>query len=252
MMTIMENMKKEGKYKLDHIGWIAGYFFASIIITMLSCPFAGPSTGEAVLIIHGFVFLSHAFAAILSLHVPKVTRKSIILIGLICLAPALFFTGYAIKEGVYHHLYGARDRFHDYLGDPVPSGVGNLKFLSFEEAVKSHLAFRFDIDPGSLKEIITAKGFNKTKAADLKCPSDLFKDPEYLPLAGEYVFYQGVDEYGNVLSLKVNKAHTHAIFRCEDAEFYISKEWNSQTHQDALAELERRKIAKQKDQSDQK
>ena len=91
-------MKPEVKARLQHIGLIAGCFVASIFITGASCPFAGPSTPDALFFMLGLVLASHVVATVISLFIPKVSWISVVVLGLICFAPAIIFAGYAIKE----------------------------------------------------------------------------------------------------------------------------------------------------------
>ena len=203
-------MKTEVTHRLKHIRVIAVCFVASFVITGMSCPFAGPSTGDALFFMLGIVLAGHVVVTLGSLLVPKFSWVSAAVIALLCLTPSLFFAGYAIKEEIHFRRYAVLDRFREKLADPIPESVKGLRFTTLEEKINPDLGFCFDIAAADLREIIASKGLQPTRPEDLRCPRDFFKYPYYLPVHGKYVLYQGSDEYGSVLTLKVNKPQTQA------------------------------------------
>jgi hypothetical protein len=211
--------------RFGHLGVVAGCFFISFFITGASCPFAGPSTPDALFFMLGIVLVVHLIVAVVSLVISRFTLISALLVSLICLAPSLFFAVIAIREDIYDRHYLVYDRVRDQLVDPVPESVKNASFVTLDEMIFTHLCFRFDIAPEDLRRIIKAKGLKLTKPEDLKCPADFFLYPYYIPVEGPYVLYQATIEYDQVITLKVNQAHTHAIFRRQGSRFYEERPW---------------------------
>ncbi len=213
------------KTRLKHVGIVALCFPVSIVIGGVSCPFAGPSTPDALFFILGCVVASHVFALVVSVAFPKLNWCTVAAIVAICVAPALFFAAHAITDNIHLRYFAVWDRFRDTLADPIPSSVKGLRFTTLEETINPDLGFRFDIDPDDLRAIIQAKKLKNKDPDELKCPRDFFKHPYYLPLPGKYVLYQGPDQYGDILTLKVNEEHTHAIFRKESEGYYRYRYW---------------------------
>jgi len=175
----------------------------------------------------GGVLASHLFAGCVSLSLRKFRWVSALLIGLICLLPAAWFAGLAIEDHIYVRYYAVYDRFRDSLASPIPKSVTNLRFNTLEEEINADASFRFDIAPTDLEAIIRQKGLKLVPPDALRCPEDYFKYPYYLPVRGPFVLYQGVDQDGSVLTLKVNEAQDQAIFRKEDESYYKYREWET-------------------------
>jgi hypothetical protein len=216
----------------------------SIVVAFECCPFTGPSTGDAFLLMLGFVLASHLFASVISLFLGKFRWISALLIGLICLLPAGFFAGFAIEDHIYVRHYAVYDRFRDNLANPVPKSVTNLRFNTLKEAINPDASFRFNIAPADLEEIIRQRGLKLVQPDALKCPADYFKFPYYLPLRGPFNLYQGTDSADNVLTLKVNEARDQVVFRLESAAYYKYHYWESNPDlvkmgQDELARLKK-------------
>jgi hypothetical protein len=56
-------------------------------------------------------------------------------------------------------------------------------------------------------------------------PKDYFQYPYYLPLDGKYQLFQGRGKWDNVLTIKTNDSHSHAMFRRESPNFYKYRWW---------------------------
>ena len=78
-------------------------------------------------------------------------------------------------------------------------------------------------------------------------PKDFFQYDYYMPVAGGYHVFQGKDKYDEVLTIKVNESHDHAIFRKESASFYRDRMWEHgnptgmRMDNDALLSLKRKR-----------
>ena len=240
-----KRVKAPAKIRLQHIVLVGVLFAVSVGVTFASCPFAGPATGELFLFMLGWVLVSHLLAGIVSLFLRKFTLISALFLGLICLLPASFFAGHAIKDNIYLRHYAVWDRFRDELANPIPKSVSHLRFNTIEEDINPDLSFRFSIEPKDLQEIIRVKRLKLVRPDDLRCPQDYFKYPYYLPVRGSFVLYQGVDKAGSVLTLKVNEAHEQAIFRKESEAYYKHRYWEAnptlvKMGQEDLARLSKR------------
>ena len=200
--------------------WLYAYtllitFITSIIVVSVSCPFAGPNTGEVVCSMLALILLSHASALILSFFFSKFTVKLVLCVCVLATFPAIIFTGYSVKSAIYHHAYAVYDTFRSDLITPIPASVKNIAYVPLEEAVNPDIIFRFDISSNDLQNIIATKNFAKVSPDELICPNDLFANPSYLHMSNDYVLYQAVEPTGPapVVTLKVNEDHTHVIFR---------------------------------------
>jgi len=217
-----ENMNAErGKAIGGHCAVVAVSFVLSVaIVTRLPI-----LDGEAIDALFLGLLVVHLFAIVVGVCIPKLTRRSCFIVFSI----AFFFAGCTaverVKELLYLRYNAPYDRFRDNLVDPVPASVQNLRFVPLHESIRPDLAFRFDIDPGDLTRILKQLKMERVEAKSMRNPKDFFQYPYYIPISGEYEFYQGTDEYENVLTIKPNADHSHAIFRKESSNFYRDKGW---------------------------
>jgi len=221
-------------------------FLISGVSVSATCPFAGPNTPDAVVAMLGLVLLSHSCAFILSCFFSRFTVRLALYVALLAALPAVVFTGFAVKNGLYGHFYAASDTFRANLGAPIPSSVRHIAYISLEESMSTQLTFRFDIASNDLHRIIATQGFFKVSPDELKCPDDFFAYPAYLPMSGDYVLYQNVEPTGPspVVTLKVNANHTHAIFRRESRSFYRAERWQRPDHQRAISGLKKKETGR--------
>jgi hypothetical protein len=181
--------------------------------------FEGP-----VLPVMGGVVLSHVLAGIVGLLLPKLTKVSWALVLSIALViPGCYVISNIHSRASFRAL--VYDRFRDNLQSPIPASVSNLRFVPLEEQVRPDLMFRFDIDPADLDAILERLKLARIDPKSMLNPKDFFQHPYYMPLEGEYRLFQGKDKFGEVLTIKTNESHSHAIYRRESSNFYKFRWW---------------------------
>jgi hypothetical protein len=237
-------MPTRGKAASTHLAVVGLSFLLSFVVVPSFVPFdpegaAGVAAALAVLV-------GHAVALAVGLLIPKRSIASCALVFCI----AFFFTAYfgvgAYNRWRYHKYHAPYDRFRDYLASPVPQSVSNLRFVPFEDSITPDLMFQFDIDPADMDAILKNLKLEQVDPHKMLNPKDFFQYPYYLPIEGGYHFFQGKDKSGNVLTIKTNELHSHAIFRQEWSRMYDEREWDSpnpnirQMNEEHLERLQRR------------
>jgi hypothetical protein len=227
-----------------HLGIVALSFVVSILMLPQIIPFDPEGAGAMAAVVG--VLLGHGVAAVVSLLWPKISITSCGVVFCI----AFFFTGCFLVEAIqrwrYLHYQAPYDRFRDYVASPIPAGVKNLEFMSLEEQISPDLMLRFDVAPEDLDNIISNLKMKRVELKSLPNPKDFFRYPYYLPLDGDdFEIYQGKDHNDEVLTLKMNKSHTRAIFRKESSGIYRDRRWENQPEiqvrmdEEALGRLKR-------------
>ncbi len=154
---------------------------------------------------------------------------------LVAWIPVLLLSIWQLHDAWYLRDRAVYDRFRDYIVDPIPASVTDLRFIGLDEAHSLHLMLRFTISPEDLADIIRSKGFTQISASQFRQPDDLFTHPEYLPLAEPATYYiindikAGYPDKGVGVgyTLKVSADRKHVIFRREDAAYYLYRYWES-------------------------
>ena len=84
------------------------------------------------------------------------------------------------------------------------------------------MMFQFDIDPKELDGILKTLNLQIVKPTAMLNLRDFFQYPYYVPVEGKYHIFQGKDrKFGDdILTVKANEAHSHAIFRREASNLY--------------------------------
>ena len=234
-----------------HLGIVGLSFVFSILLLPQIVPF-DPEGAGAMAAVFG-VLLGHGVAAVVSLLWPKISIKSCGIVFCI----AFFFTGCfsveAIQRWRYLHYQAAYDRFRDHVASPIPKSVSNLRFVGLEDGISTDLMFRFDIAPEDLDAILTNLRMARVDPKTLPNPKDFFQHPYYLPIDDEdFELYQGKDRHEEMLTIKTNKSHTHAIFRKESSGIYRDRRWENlpeiqiKMDNEALLKLKRRHDATKK------
>ena len=212
--------------RLWHLPDLFCSFVGSILLIWLWAPFAGMGTGLLIVTLLSALAISHVLACLAGLFLLKASWRRHALVLAIGLGPALLFSLMQARQAYYLKYQAVYDRFRDDLANPIPKSVRNLRFNPLSETINPDLNFRFDISPKDLRDIITSKHLEPVEPDKLLCPQDYFKYPYYLPVPGEFVLYQGRDSNGDVLTLKVTKAHDHAVFRRESDAYYANHYWD--------------------------
>jgi hypothetical protein len=183
--------------------------------------------GAAIIAAVFGVLLGHAVALVVGLLIPKTSLTSCAVVFCI----AFFFTGCfgveAIQKWTYLRYQAPYDRFRDHLASPVPDSVSNLRFVPMEEQISPELMFRFDIAPKDLDSILKRLKMKRVDPNKMLNPKDFFQYPYYLPLDGTCHVFQGKDQNEDVLTIKTNESHIHAIFRHESEGTYRDREWEN-------------------------
>ena len=125
----------------------------------------------------------------------------------------IWTTCFAVQE--WHESQLPYDRFQDNLASPIPASVSDLRFVPLARTVDPNLTMRFKISKPDLDQIIRNKGYIEVEAGHFRNASDRFNDPRYLKTGNDDEFYQIQDKWGDEDTLRVNKAHTEAVYRNE-------------------------------------
>ncbi len=230
--------------KFWHIPWLVLSFIVSIIIIRAWEPFAGMGTVSLVVVLLGSLLVSHFISGMIGRVLLKQTWKRVFIVLLVAMLPTFVYSIFETYDVWYDRYQKVYDRFRDYLADPIPMSVSNLKFIPFEKKHETHLMFQFTISPDDLEKIIRIKGFQKIGTKSFRRPDDLFTHPEYLPLpepAEFYIIINDVNTYpdegiGTGYTLKVS-ADRHVIFRREDATYYKYQSWKNDLSRESEREF---------------
>lgn len=194
-----------------HLGVIGFSFILSFVIFTHADLFS--PGGEAIDAAAFGILLTHIFALVVSLFIPRLSFVSCVIVFSISFSLPAVMGIENYQRWHYRRYQAVYDRFRDNLVSPIPASVTNLRFVKLEEQIRPDLAFRFDIDVDDLDELFKRLQLVKVAPKDMLDPKDPFQRPYYMPLEGEWEVFQGKDRYDEVLTIKTNKAHTHAIFR---------------------------------------
>ena len=234
-----------GQAVFAHLAVVALSFFVSLMLMRR----VGLMPGEALDCLAAGFLLVHGLAAFVAILLRRVTVLSCFAVFAAAFLPCGGCLGIEqTRDAIQHRYYYPYDRFRDNLG-PVPGSVTNLRFVTMEEGIRPDLMFQFDIAPADLDAILEQKQLKRVDPAAMLNPKDFFQYPYYMPIGGDFHLFQGTGEYGNVLTIKTNETHSHAIFRKESSNFYGDRSWETrpaiqiQMDNDALERL-RRKYAK--------
>jgi hypothetical protein len=192
------------------------------------------------------ILFTHAVALAICLFVPRITKLSSVVIFLI----AFSFSGCLLVDRIrdWHYLrfQAPYDRFRDWIVPTIPKSVVNLRFVGMDEGVRLDPMLQFDIDPADLELLLQDLKLKRVSLDELLDPKDLFKRSYYMTMAGNCEMYQGRGKYENVLTIKTNKAHSHAIFRSQSPRYYEEHQWEGgnpdlrQLEDEALSKLKAR------------
>jgi hypothetical protein len=204
-----------------HVGLVALSFVLSIGI--LSG--VGLMRGEALDCLAIGTLVIHGAATVVALFLRRATLASCAMIFGIAFLPAGCEVIARVRQSYRMRYVLPGDRFRDHLASPVPASVSGLRFVPLEEQIRPDLMFRFDIAPDDLDALIAKLALKRVEPDSLWNPRDFFRHPHYFPLEGPYHLFQGTDRYGEVLTIKTNAEHSHAIFRKESSGFYRDRSW---------------------------
>ena len=206
-----------------HLAVIGLSLFLSLIVLRWIDPFPGQAIDAMVF----SVLFTHIVATIVALLIPNMSKVTCVIVFAIAFSCTGCFGLDALQKARYLRYYAAYDRFQDHLASPVPKSVSNLSFVSVEEGISADLMFQFDIDPADMDAILKSLQLEKVDPAKMLNPKDFFQYPYYMPIVGGYHVFQGKDKFGEVLTIKTNESHSHAIFRKESSNIYRDRRWES-------------------------
>lgn len=154
----------------------------------------------------------------ISLSVGNLRRRTLIGLSVICLLPALGLTLFFATNRWLLWNVAPYDRFKELLASPIPASVSHLNVVPTDERIgENAVILRFEIAREALDKIIRSRNYSSVRPANMADRGDLFNDPEYLRLGEADEFYQAISPAGDVSTLRVNKAHTQAVFRYQTA-----------------------------------
>jgi hypothetical protein len=202
----------------------------SFVLSFIVLRWVDPFPGQAIDVIVSAVLLTHAVAVIISSLIPKVSKVSCVIVFGIAFSSAGCLGVGAIQKARYLRYYAAYDGFQDNLASPVPKSVSNLRFVWLEEGISSDLMLQFDIDPADMDTILKTLKLERVEPDRMLNPKDVFQHPNYMPIDGKYHLFQGKDKFDEVLTIKTNEPHSHAIFRKESSSIYPRPAANQRPH----------------------
>ena len=195
------------------VGIHLGLVGLSFVLSLAALSGVGLMPGEAIECAAIGMLLIHGASAVVALLPRRATLASGVIIFCVPFLPAGCEMTARVRESYRMRYVLPGDRFRDHLASPVPASVANLRFVPLSESRRPDLMFRFDIAPADLDDILARRGFKRVSPAELLRHDDLFRDPAYLPLGEGDQLFQAQDQWGTVMVIKTNGAHTHAIFR---------------------------------------
>ncbi len=199
----------------------------SLFLSLLVIQRVGLMPGEAIDgMVCGFLIF-HGLAALVGTVIRKVSLLSCILVFSIAFFPGGAVSVQLIHEAIYLKFHAPYDRFRDHLASPVPDSVSNLHFVPLDEQIHPDLMLEFDIAPKDMDAILESLNLKQVDPAKMLNPKDFFQHLFYMPVEGVYHVFQGTDEFGEVLTIKTNELHSHAVFRMESSDFYHDRGWEN-------------------------
>ena len=200
----------------------------SFVISFMLLRRVGLMPGEVLECMAFGFLLFYAVAAVVALLIPRASILSCCIVFALAFLPTGGCLGLQeIRKEINHRYYLPYDRFADHLASPVPKSVSNLRFVSMEEGVGTDLMFQFDIDPADLDFIMKNLNMKQVDPNNMLNPKDFFQYPYYMPIEGGYHLFQGKDKYEEVLTIKTNESHSHAVFRIESSSTYRDRRWET-------------------------
>ena len=199
----------------------------SFVLSFMVLLWIDPFPGQVIDAMVFGVLLTHVVAVIVGLLIPKVSKVSCVIVFGIAFSSTGCFGVEAIQKRLYLRYYAAYDRFQDNLASPVPKSVSNLRFIWSGESIHPDLMFQFDIDPADMDAILKTLKLERVVPNRMLNPKDFFQYPYYIPIEGKYHLFQGKDKFDEVLTIKTNESHSHAIFRKESSSIYRDRRWES-------------------------
>lgn len=108
----------------------------------------------------------------------------------------------------------AQDRFRDFLLDPIPESVQELRIVHADDYTPQlGLMLRFKIHPDDFQKIATAKNLQRRQPGELHREDDLFNESDFLRMGGGDELYESFRVDRGSYSFKVNADHTEVIFQ---------------------------------------
>jgi hypothetical protein len=212
-----------GKAAAIHLSLVALSFYLSFIVIQ----HVGLMPGEVLDCMACGFLLFHAVAAVVGVLFRRASIVSCVIVFLIAFFPGGLTGIQEFQKARYLRLHAPYDRFRDNLASPVPKSVANLHFLPLDEVIRPDLMFEFDIATEDMDAILTNLRFEHVDPAHMLNPKDYFQYAFYTPIAGPFQIFQGKDKFDEVLTIKTNESHSHAIFRKESFNFYRNRRWES-------------------------
>ncbi len=227
-------MNEERAKSISTWGKAAGAHLAvvglSFVLSFMLLRRVGLMPGEVLdCMAFGFL-LFYAVAAVAALLIRRVSILSCSIVFALAFLPTGGCLGVQeTRKEINYRYYLPFDRFRDNLATPVPKSVSNLRFVSMEEGVSTDLMFQFDIDPADVEAILKWRKLERVDPKNMLNPKDFFQYAYYMPVEGGYHVFQGKDKFDDVLTIKTNESHSHAIFRKESSSIYRDRRWENES-----------------------
>jgi hypothetical protein len=193
------------------------------------------------------LLVGNSVAAVTALNLRKATKATCLLVFCLGFFVPTLSVFDAVRRWAYHKYQAPYDRFSDSFISPIPASVAKVRFVPQEESIRSGLFLQFDIAPDDLDVILSKFNLQRVDGDKFLNPDDFLRHWYYLPIPGEYEIFQGKDGRQNIVTIKTNKTHSHAIVRKEEAGYYKLPEpgkrdpWTEKQEHDDLERL--RKLA---------
>ncbi|MDA0835430.1 MAG: hypothetical protein O2955_10895 [Planctomycetota bacterium] len=110
-----------------------------------------------------------------------------------------------------------RDRFRDFLLDPIPESVTELRFVNRDdERPGVGLMLRFKIHPDDFEKIAVAKNLHRRQPGEFLRDDDPFNDPDFFKIGDNDELYESFRTESGSYSLRVNAEHTEVVFQSDN------------------------------------
>lgn len=201
-------------HRLVHTSIVVGCTILSAAIMYCVASIYGSIRGGEIFVFSMAPLLCvSALMMVLGAVTSRSSRKAKIALIVICLGPATGIAGVYLASDISFRANGPADRFRDYLADPIPASVTQIRFATLQEEIDPDLVLWFRIMKPDLDRIIQNQGYYRVTPGKFANRNDYFNNPSYLRIGDGDEFYQRVNQFGEVFTLRVNEQHTAGVFR---------------------------------------
>jgi hypothetical protein len=207
--------------RLTHAAIVAVSTIAAVALLLWLARTYGSIRGGELFI---FTAVPTLFVAVVALTIGLIVRRTSAFgkvgLSILCLAPALLFSGCFILQHRQAVQSGIMANFRWHLLDPIPASVTDIEPVESVRAPvlvsETCYALRFNIAPQDFDRLVDARQFKRVHSGQLADPHDAFNDPAYLKMGDNDELYQVSPVPGTLYTLRATEGHTRAIVRIEE------------------------------------